>query len=656
MPAQLQEVLQGFFSRLFPHTQDIEVEVDASADENHLFVDIRLAHSQGFYRFSDLRNIPARIKLGRRYVRISQKNRSTLRSLADWDPSFDPRKGFVFYEKDVPEILNYLRTKASVRFEKNADRVAVDNHPLEYVHEVNESERGLEIKTSLSDADEKIQIKDQSEAKFLEDSKFAHAQQGGYYRKPPKKEYRTFRPELGVTALVGDQIPLFLLYDLKRIHAETKARVAAEVDAQRVFTAPFDPKVSLNVDGPWIWFDVRYQADRFQIPYQEVEKSDPGHEFMRREDTWIQLDRKTHDRVAHNIHEIPEVERVQGQFRAPTYHFNEVQSLLEQVARVDTSEAYAKFVRSLEDFSRIEEQPLPYSLKNGLRVYQKHGYDWLCFLREYGLNGILADEMGLGKTVQALAALLENGSLPQAKTSLIVCPPSVLSAWEEEIRRVTSPLDFRTARYVGPNRRKILTELNQVDGLLTTYNIVVKDVDTLSKVAWDYVILDEAQKIKNNETATAKCCKRLIAKHKLALTGTPLENRLSELWSIYDFLMPSYLGGPSQFRNKFEIPIMKHSNKQASEELKRRINPFKLRRLKSQVASELPPKIPMERFCELTPEQAHLYKQYAASEQQKIRNMPGSTIRIDTGILAAILRLKQICCHPALVTPDKDRI
>jgi len=655
MPSSVKDTLAALFSRLFPRTHDIDVHIDASPDGTYVFVDARLVHKEDSYRITDLRSIPARIKVGSRYVRISQKNRHTLRQLADWDPTFDPRKGFVFYEKDVPQILNYLRSKASLRFAKNAEQVTVDDRPLEYVHEVRGTKEGLEVKTTLSDADSKVQIENPNQAKFLQDSKYVHTAHG-YFQKPPKKDYKTLQPEIGATTLHGDQIPLFLLHDLKRLRAETRTRVGPEVEAQRVVTGPFEPKVSLHVDGPWIWFDVRYQADRFKIPYQRIEKTNTDQRFIREEETWIQVDSQTHVRVSKQIDQIPEVEKIEGHFRTPTRHYYEVQSLLEEVAKIDPSEAYAKFLKSLEDFSQVEEQPLPYGLRGQLRAYQKHGYDWLCFLRRYGLNGILADEMGLGKTAQTLVTLLETHSLPQASTSLIVCPLSVLNAWEDDIRKFTSTVDFRTARYVGANRRNILSKLEQYDAILTTYNIVVKDIDALANIAWEYAILDEAQKIKNYETATAKACKRLIARHKLALTGTPIENRLSELWSIYDFLMPSYLGSQTHFREKYEVPIMRYVNRNATEELKGRINPFKLRRMKSQVASELPPKIPLELYCELTPEQVQLYKQFAASEWERVRNLPGTTIRIDTSILTALLRLKQICCHPALVTGRADNV
>ncbi len=387
---------------------------------------------------------------------------------------------------------------------------------------------------------------------------------------------------------------------------QPKNRVSPEVASQRVVTSPFDPKVSVHVDGPWIWFDVKYEAEKFSIPYQRVEEAKPNDQFIRENDTWIQLDKAKHNDVANHIRQIPEVEKVPDGFRTPTRHFYEVQSLLEQVAKIDATEAYKKFLKSIEDFSQIEEPPLPEAFLGQLRDYQKHGYAWLWFLRKYGLNGILADEMGLGKTAQTLAALLESHSFADATTSLIVCPPSVLSAWDDDMKKFTSVMKFRTTRYFGSNRRGILSRLDQYDALFTTYAIVARDIEVLSGIAWEYVVLDEAQKIKNNETATAKACKRLVAKHKLALTCTPVENRLSELWSSMIFV-PSYLGGYPNFRDRYEIPIMKRADRKATEELKKRINPFKLRRLKSQVAKELPEKILMERYCELTPEQVQLY-------------------------------------------------
>jgi len=658
MPSPLRNAVASFLSRLFPRTLDVEINVDASPSGSQVYVDATLRHRDGAHRVTDLRKVPSRIKIGSHHFRVSPKNRHTLRHLADWDPVFDPQRGFVFYEKDVPEILSYLRSKASVHSTQPASQITVEETPLEYTYDVRETGQNgdaLEIKAALTHPDSDVEVTREDQIKFLEGSKYVHAGRG-FFGKPQPREYKTFTPKVGATEVSGGQIPIFLLYDLKKVQTGTRNRIGPEVAARQVVTKPFDPKVSLHVDGPWIWFDVKYQADKFSIPYQRVEATKADQQFLREQGAWVQVDKKTHAGVAKRISDIPEVERVQDHFRTPTRHFYEVQSLLEKVAAVDLSEAYKSFLKGLEDFTQIEAQPLPDNFRGELREYQKHGFEWLCFLRKYGLNGILADEMGLGKTVQTLVTLLDTHSFGDTRASLIVCPPSVLSAWSDDMRRFTSIVDFRTAQYLGSNRARLLDSLNQYDAILTTYTIVAKDIEALSKVAWEYVILDEAQKIKNDDTATAKACKRLVAKHKLALTGTPVENRLSDLWSIYDFLMPSYLGKYAHFRDRYEIPIMKHSNRKATEELKKRINPFKLRRLKSQVAKELPEKILMERYCELTPEQVQLYKRYAQAERDKISNMPDTKIRIDTSILTAILRLKQICCHPALVTGDKEQI
>ena len=658
MPSNpLAEALAGVFFRVFPKTADIELKVDTSQHANLLFFEPQVKYQGLSYTFADLGNIPARIKIGSRVFRISQKNRQTLRKLAEWDPAFDPKRGFVFHEKDVPDVLTYLRTKGSAQLSPAADRVVVDSRPLEYAHVVRENSGEIAVTTVLSDHDSKITIAEAEKEKLNTDSNFVHVPEG-FFKKPEKANFRSFSAELGTQAISGQQIPLFLLYDLKRMQEDRRSWIGEEVSSKKVITAPFEPKVSVDVKGPWIWFDVRYEADRFRIPFNQVQSARPGDQFLESvKDTWVQIDRATHERVKGQIERIPEVQAADQGFKAPTRRYGEVQALLEAVAKIDPSEAFRKFVESLRNFSSIEERPLPANLKVAeLRDYQKHGYFWLCFLRDYGLNGILADEMGLGKTLQTLTALLDSHSQGDAPPSLIICPPSVLSAWEDEIRKFTSVLDFRMARYTGMGRNRLLEDLTHYDAILTTYTIVTKDIGVLSKVVWKYVVLDEAHKIKNSETATAKACKQLVAHHKVALTGTPVENRLSELWSIYDFLMPSYLGSQGSFRFKYEVPIMKRSDRAATEDLKRRIGPFKLRRLKSHVASELPDKIPMERYCELTPEQVKLYRHYASLETQRIQALPTDKVRVDTSTLTAILRLKQICCHPALINHDYDNI
>ena len=344
--------------------------------------------------------------MGDRFFRVTPKNRHTLSQLADLDPRYDSQKGFVFPERDVPEVLTYLRPKASVQFSNPSQRIHIDERPLEYENEVSTRSDGIEISTALVSPDSRLRISKPEDAKFVENSKYAHAP-AGYFRKPTEKKYKIITPVPGKIRLEGDQIPYFLLHDLKKIQAEPRSRVAKEVESQEVITGQFQPKVSLHVDGPWVWFDVRYEAERFKVSYKEMKELPPSRDFIQQGGAWIQADKAIHKQLTQRIDQIPEVEKVDERFRTKCYHYDEVQSILEQIALIDVSEAYAKFRKSLEDFSQIEEHPLPYNFRGELRNYQKHGYDWLAFLEKYGLNGILADEMGLGKTAQALTKLLD---------------------------------------------------------------------------------------------------------------------------------------------------------------------------------------------------------------------------------------------------------
>jgi superfamily II DNA or RNA helicase len=650
------ETFAGLFSRLFPKEANIELKIDASPDAGQLYFEPQIKHQGYVHVFADLGKVPAKIKVGSSYVKVSKKNRQTLQKLAEFDPTFEPRKGFVFHEKDVPEVLDYLKSKGSAEFSDRARKIVVDGRPLEYAHAVGDLGDEIGLQTALTDADGRVKVETQDQFRSIPDSHFVGTSEG-YFRKPRDPEFRAAPSGVGYHKLAGEQVPLFLLYDLKKIQRHQNSRVDASIADKHVSTSKFEPNVSVDVEGSWIWLDVSYQAERFRVPFNDVESQPKTQQFLRREkDAWVQIDRPTHNTFKRRIENIPEVERQGTGFRAPTRSFQEVQALLNATSSVDASEAFKAFIESLENFSSIEDCSLPKGLRVPLRDYQKHGYNWMCFLRKYGLNGILADEMGLGKTAQTITTLLDTHSRSDGPPSLIVCPPTVLSAWEDDSKKFVSPVDLRIGRFVGANRKSILKNLGQYDAVLTTYTTVTKDIESLSKFVWNYVVLDEAQKVKNPSTATAKACKQLVAHHKLALTGTPVENRLSELWSIFDFLMPSYLGTHGSFKTDFEIPIMKSSDKASAEKLKKRINPFKLRRLKTQVLKDLPEKIPMDRYCELTPEQVVLYKEFAEIESARIRSLPGQNVRVDTSVLTAILRLKQICCHPALVRHDIDQI
>jgi superfamily II DNA or RNA helicase len=294
---------------------------------------------------------------------------------------------------------------------------------------------------------------------------------------------------------------------------------------------------------------------------------------------------------------------------------------------------YARLAPLLEGFERIPEAPLPADLTAELRPYQRQGVSWLSFLGAAGLGAVLADDMGLGKTVQALCALRGR--------TLVVCPRSVVHNWEAEIRRFRPGLSAKI--YHGPKRVLDPT----ADVTLTTYAILRLDAEVLAKAGWDTVILDEAQAIKNPDSQAARAAYDLEAGFRVALSGTPVENRLDDLWSQLHFTNRGLLGGRSAFDERFARPIAA-GDAGAAERLRRKIRPFVLRRLKKEVAPELPPRIESVLYCELEEQERAVYEAVRAAARKEVvhKLAEGGSV---LAALEALLRLRQAACHPALV-------
>jgi len=292
----------------------------------------------------------------------------------------------------------------------------------------------------------------------------------------------------------------------------------------------------------------------------------------------------------------------------------------------------------LEGGDGLPEAEIPEGLNAELRPYQRAGLQWMGFLRDMDLSGVLADDMGLGKTVQALAAMLATGG-----RHLVVAPTSVIRNWEAESRRFTPSLAINV--YHGPNR-----QLDDSDLTLTTYALLRLDLDLLRDQGWTYVVLDEAQAIKNPSSQTARSACAIQAQHRLALTGTPVENRLEELWSLFRFLMPGLLGSLEAFRERFSRPIESGSQR-ARMNLRARVRPYVLRRMKQQVATELPPLTEMVVRCPMSAAQRKVYDtvRLAAREdvQRALTDRPGGGAALQ--VLEALLRMRQACCDPALL-------
>jgi SNF2 family DNA or RNA helicase len=277
-------------------------------------------------------------------------------------------------------------------------------------------------------------------------------------------------------------------------------------------------------------------------------------------------------------------------------------------------------------------------------------------LREYQFNGVLADDMGLGKTVQTLAHLLvekRSGRLKQP--ALIIAPTSLMGNWRRETEHFAPELRVLTLH--GDDRHARFGEIESNDLVLTTYPLLVRDTDILLAQHYHYVVLDEAQAIKNPATKMAKTVRNLKSNHRLCLTGTPLENHLGEIWSLFDFLMPGFLGNLQTFNRCYRVPIEKQGNVERSNGLAKRIQPFLLRREKSEVASELPPKTEIVHHVELSKEQAQLYESIRVAMDKRVSDAikRQGLSRSHITILDALLKLRQVCCDPRLVKLERAK-
>jgi superfamily II DNA or RNA helicase len=285
-----------------------------------------------------------------------------------------------------------------------------------------------------------------------------------------------------------------------------------------------------------------------------------------------------------------------------------------------------------------------------LRPYQKDGVAWLRFLRENGFGGILADEMGLGKTLQTLAFLRhEREQDPGGPPALVVCPTSLVSNWANEARKFTPTLKVLSLH--GAERHRLFAEIPRQDLVVTSYALLRRDTDQYREREFGTVVLDEAQHIKNRQTQNAQSVKAIRSQQRIVLTGTPLENSVLDLWSIFDFLMPGYLGAAQDFRERYELPITRDRNSEVQRRLARRLRPFLLRRLKQEVAVDLPAKLEQVAFCELTPDQRSIYEQVIEASRKEILAAVGNEglARSRMMVLNALLRLRQVCCDLRLL-------
>ncbi len=341
-----------------------------------------------------------------------------------------------------------------------------------------------------------------------------------------------------------------------------------------------------------------------------------------------------------------------GRYRISNAQAGFLESTLQQQGwRAQAPAQWRDRAKTQSGDAKLDCPPLG-DLDSVLRPYQKHGVGWLHFLRANKFGGILADEMGLGKTLQTLAYLKtveEKRGSAAKKPSLIVCPTSLVFNWVNEVKKFTPKLKVLALH--GPDRHGKFAEIATSDLVVTSYALVRRDAEKYLGVEFDTLVLDEAQHIKNRQTQNAQAVKAIRSDYRVVLTGTPLENSVLDLWSIFDFLMPGYLGTAQDFRERYEGPIAREKNVEAQARLARRLRPFILRRLKSDVAKDLPAKIEQVSFCELTDDQRTVYNQILELSRKEVLAAVGAqgVAKSKMVILTALLRLRQICCDLRLL-------
>ena len=351
----------------------------------------------------------------------------------------------------------------------------------------------------------------------------------------------------------------------------------------------------------------------------------------------------------------------EGEVNLPMYRSLYLDALLKDRKgnQVIKNEQYKNVVNGLNKDSENDEIKVPEILENTLRYYQKTGFKWLKTLDKYKFGGILADDMGLGKTIQMLSIILDyvqNTKKEERKTSIVISPSSLALNWQNEANKFAGELQTIVINGTLAERKRKISELEKYDLLITSYDLLKRDIELYKEKDYKfrYIIADEAQYLKNSNTQNAKSIKKINAETRYALTGTPIENSLSELWSIFDYIMPGYLFSYKKFKTLYETPIVKDNDVNAMNKLKMLIEPFILRRTKSEVLTELPEKTVTVLNNEMEEEQKNLYLSYLAPAREEVAeeiNLNGIE-RSHIKILSVLTRLRQICCHPSLFIKD----
>ena len=457
----------------------------------------------------------------------------------------------------------------------------------------------------------------------------------------------------------GEQAITFWQHGLLALRGSDTPPIAVELSkhlAQVRVGSPIAGRVHIALEGDWLKTRLEFRTDDLPVELDTIRAA------LLQKQRWVALNDGTLARISASIEnladEAGEVMSGRAEASLPPHQLGRLDRWLdENDGRADAAvEALRGRLRAL---GVAEEPDMPTGLRATLRPYQRLGLSWLQFLQALGAGGLLADDMGLGKTITTLAFLLRRKEVEGPAPSLVVCPTSVATNWVSEGARFTPDLRVRLLHGLSREARTLSPEvIAESDVIITTYGLLRRDLQTLSAMTFRCVVLDEAQNIKNADSATRRAAADLQARMRLALTGTPMENRLRELWSIASFVNPGILGSARSFEKRFERPIVANrSSAVAAEresptaaELRAIVRPFLLRRTKNDVLQELPPKTEFDRFVSLTSHDKRMYDALAHTLRKGLRQKIEADARpVPVTVFAALMRLRQMACDPRLI-------
>jgi len=651
--------IRGYFIRPKIIERNLEFQVDY--EDGYHFVSVYLLHENGEKeRIEDIQNLWRHgflYETDREKHVITQKDFESLLAIRALNPKIDDNG--VIRSEVFPSVLNYLRKNDSVYETDSSKQLLVHDEPLPKIVELDHvPDVGINASTGyrIEGSDEIIA---KSELNSTQDPDYSRI--GNEFYLTPVEEDERIKEylESGGFSVSESDIPDFLLRDLAFLKSNFNAVILGNVEQLKVVQYDMIPQFSLHIEERgWLDFKVDYKIGEYVIPFNLFNVQNG---YVKANDTtWVEADEKAFEALKAQLEDIGAEVYGDG-FRTEITKFQSLEELIAHIGGLRSiSEAYERFERELTDFKFNPNYSLPDEIEttlidNGIRLrsYQREGIQWLNWLSDHYLHGILADDMGLGKTIQAIVNMRLNYEEENPDThSLIICPRSVLRHWEREIKRVWK--DAPVYIYHGPyrNKRVFFTKVPKI--FITTYATAANDVDMIQEVPLFYLILDEGTRIKNPQAKRSKAIKSLNAAHRFVLSGTPIENRPAELWSIFDFLMKGHLGTYGGFVSVIENPII-DGNVEVSEFLGKKISPFVLRRLKENVAKDLPDKVYINATCGLTEEQASLYGQIQELFKPIRRELvAGKNVNIPRSILPIITKLKQVCDHPALITNEDE--